>query len=65
MMHDIEIRRRSAVSRRRFLQASAAFGGGLLIGWVEVADAAETSAVDAPATSSRPTPSSASTARAR
>lgn len=28
-----------AVSRRRFLQAGAAFGGGLLIGWVEVADA--------------------------
>ena len=29
----------AAVSRRRFLQASAAFGGGLLIGWVEVANA--------------------------
>jgi len=27
------------LSRRRFLQASAAFGGGLMIGWVEVADA--------------------------
>lgn len=28
-----------ALSRRRFLQAGAAFGGGLLIGWVEVASA--------------------------
>ena len=28
-----------ALSRRRFLQASAAFGGGLMIGWVEVAEA--------------------------
>jgi isoquinoline 1-oxidoreductase beta subunit len=37
------------VSRRRFLQAGAAFGGGLMIGWVEVADAQETGAVDAPA----------------
>ena len=27
------------LSRRRFLQASAAFGGGLMIGWVETADA--------------------------
>ncbi len=44
----------AAVSRRRFLQASAAFGGGLLIGWVEVADAAETSAVDAPASEFAP-----------
>ncbi|KAB2938738.1 MAG: xanthine dehydrogenase family protein molybdopterin-binding subunit [Hyphomicrobium sp.] len=27
------------LSRRRFLQAGAAFGGGLMIGWVEVANA--------------------------
>ncbi|MFA5901261.1 MAG: molybdopterin cofactor-binding domain-containing protein, partial [Hyphomicrobium sp.] len=27
------------VTRRRFLQAGAAFGGGLMIGWVEVAEA--------------------------
>jgi isoquinoline 1-oxidoreductase beta subunit len=29
----------SSLSRRRFLQASAAFGGGMLIGWVEAAQA--------------------------
>ena len=29
----------ASVSRRRFLQASAAFGGGLMIGWVEAAQA--------------------------
>ncbi len=29
----------TSVSRRRFLQAGAAFGGGLLIGWVETAEA--------------------------
>ncbi len=29
----------ASLSRRRFLQASAAFGGGMLIGWVEAANA--------------------------
>jgi isoquinoline 1-oxidoreductase beta subunit len=29
----------ASLSRRRFLQASAAFGGGMLIGWVEAAQA--------------------------
>jgi len=42
------------VSRRRFLQAGAAFGGGLIVGWVEAAEAQETGAVDAGVTAFTP-----------
>lgn len=40
MLQDkISMRAADGLSRRRFLQAGAAFGGGLLIGWVDVAQA--------------------------
>ncbi len=55
MLHKIALSKdTAALSRRRFLQAGAAFGGGLMIGWVEVANAAETGAVDAPASDFAP-----------
>ncbi len=53
MLHNMNPRQTGALSRRRFLQAGAAFGGGLMIGWVEVADA-DTGAVDAPASTFAP-----------
>ncbi len=48
MLHNMNPRQTGALSRRRFLQAGAAFGGGLMIGWVEVAHTEEAGAVDAP-----------------
>ncbi len=39
MLFDKIAKTTDGVSRRRFLQAGAAFGGGLMIGWVDVADA--------------------------
>ncbi len=39
MLHKLQAAETSALSRRRFLQAGAAFGGGLMIGWVEPAEA--------------------------
>ena len=54
MLHNVKPIDSAALSRRRFLQAGAAFGGGLMIGWVEVAHAEEAGAVDAPATSFAP-----------
>jgi isoquinoline 1-oxidoreductase beta subunit len=54
MLHNMNPRQTGALSRRRFLQAGAAFGGGLMIGWVEVADAEEAGAVDAPASTFAP-----------
>ncbi len=39
MVHNMNPRQTGTLSRRRFLQAGAAFGGGLMIGWVEAANA--------------------------
>ncbi|MEO8419853.1 MAG: xanthine dehydrogenase family protein molybdopterin-binding subunit [Hyphomicrobium sp.] len=50
MLHNMNPRQTGALSRRRFLQAGAAFGGGLMIGWVEFAHTEEAGAVDAPST---------------
>ena len=47
MLHNMISCQAGALSRRRFLQAGSAFGGGLVIGWVEVAEA-DSVAVDAP-----------------
>ena len=47
MLHDMKPDQANALSRRRFLQAGAALGGGLMIGWVEAVQA-ENAAANSP-----------------